>query len=236
MMNRLRVHCRCCCFIINRNLFLQTRLLHSKPTHYDTLGVKKTASQSEIKNAFIKLSKKMHPDLNPNDPKATSNFAKLNEAYTVLNKPSRRREYDLKISQKTNHMNRRSARPQPKVYRRTGFNDDDFIHRAPPRAGEYDEKWYDYNHKGPYGAFDRGGPRMHEEDKFNDTHKMFAITSIFAALIIGYLILMTSSFRRGIRNKEEGQRYYKEELEKQNMYLQKTNQEGIWPSSDYRNR
>lgn len=67
-------------------------------THYDVLGIEKSASQAEIRSAFLNQSKKLHPDLNIKDPKSHEKFVKLNEAYTVLSKPLARREYDLNLA------------------------------------------------------------------------------------------------------------------------------------------
>ncbi len=61
---------------------------------YTVLGLTKNASQDEIKQAFRKLARKMHPDLNPNDPKAEDKFKELNAAYDILSDPEKRRRYD----------------------------------------------------------------------------------------------------------------------------------------------
>ncbi|KAK2158861.1 hypothetical protein LSH36_162g01056 [Paralvinella palmiformis] len=65
-----------------------------RETHYDVLGVNKDATSHEIREAFVKLSKEVHPDLNPNDPSTHDKFVNINEAYNVLSKMSSRRRYD----------------------------------------------------------------------------------------------------------------------------------------------
>ena len=52
--------------------------------YYDILEIKQGSSKDEIKNAYRKLSKKYHPDLNPNNKQAEDKFKKLSEAYGVL--------------------------------------------------------------------------------------------------------------------------------------------------------
>ena len=58
------------------------------------LGVNKGASGDEIKKAFRKLSKKYHPDLNPDDKVAEEKFKEVNEAYQVLSDDEKRQRYD----------------------------------------------------------------------------------------------------------------------------------------------
>ena len=57
--------------------------------YYDLLGLKRGASDDEIKHAFRTLAKKYHPDVNPNDKKAEEKFKEINEAYGVLSDPKR---------------------------------------------------------------------------------------------------------------------------------------------------
>ena len=62
--------------------------------YYSTLGVAKTATEKEIKQAYRKLARKHHPDVNPNDKAAEARFKELNEAYEVLGDPAKRKKYD----------------------------------------------------------------------------------------------------------------------------------------------
>lgn len=62
--------------------------------YYKVLGVDKNASADDIKKAYRKLARKMHPDLNPNDKEAHSKFQELNEANEVLSDPDKRAKYD----------------------------------------------------------------------------------------------------------------------------------------------
>ena len=62
--------------------------------YYKVLGVDKTASADEIKKAYRKLARKLHPDLNPNDPDAKKKFQQVNEANEVLSDPEKRQKYD----------------------------------------------------------------------------------------------------------------------------------------------
>src|SRR6059058_6150168 len=61
---------------------------------YDVLGVSKSASAADIKNAYRKLAKKLHPDANKHDPKAASRFAELNAAYEIVGDAEKRKAYD----------------------------------------------------------------------------------------------------------------------------------------------
>jgi curved DNA-binding protein len=62
--------------------------------YYTTLGLTKTATAKEVKQAFRKLARKYHPDVNPGDKAAESRFKEINEAHEVLSDPGKRRKYD----------------------------------------------------------------------------------------------------------------------------------------------
>ena len=62
--------------------------------YYKVLGLTKTASQDDIKKAYRKLARKMHPDLNPTDKEASKKFQQLNEANEVLSDEVKRKKYD----------------------------------------------------------------------------------------------------------------------------------------------
>ena len=61
---------------------------------YATLGVAKGASEKEIRSAYRRLARKLHPDVNPNDKASESQFKEINAAYDVLSDDDKRKKYD----------------------------------------------------------------------------------------------------------------------------------------------
>src|SRR5262245_61492189 len=61
---------------------------------YEVLGVPRTASQDDVKKAFRRLAKKLHPDANKNDAKAAVKFAEINAAYEILGEEDKRKAFD----------------------------------------------------------------------------------------------------------------------------------------------
>jgi DnaJ-class molecular chaperone len=61
---------------------------------YEVLGVQRSASAAELKSAYRRLAKKLHPDANKHDPKAAGRFAELNAAYEILGDADKRKAFD----------------------------------------------------------------------------------------------------------------------------------------------
>ncbi len=63
--------------------------------YYSILGVSQNASEQDIKTAYRKLARQLHPDLNPGDKQAEEKFKEVNEAHEILSDPQKRSQYDL---------------------------------------------------------------------------------------------------------------------------------------------
>src|SRR5262252_296399 len=61
---------------------------------YDVLGVPRSASADDIKQAYRKLAKKLHPDLNPGNKKAEQSFKEVSAAYDLLSDPEKKARFD----------------------------------------------------------------------------------------------------------------------------------------------
>ena len=65
-----------------------------KKDYYESLGLKKDASEADIKKAFRQQAKKFHPDVNPGNSRAEARFKEINEAYEVLSDSDKKARYD----------------------------------------------------------------------------------------------------------------------------------------------
>jgi DnaJ-class molecular chaperone len=83
--------------------------------YYDILGVGRNASDKEIRQAYRKLARKFHPDVNPNDKSAEAKFKEIGEAYEVLSDAEKRAKYD-----RYGH-NWRQIEAQEEAARQAGF-------------------------------------------------------------------------------------------------------------------
>ena len=80
-----------------------------KESYYKKLGIKKTATEKEIKKAWRKVSLELHPDKNPNNPDAAEKFAEASVAYDVLSNPEKRRVYDARGEEGVKQMEQQEA-------------------------------------------------------------------------------------------------------------------------------
>ena len=62
--------------------------------YYNILGIGRSASTNQIKKAYRRLAKELHPDLNPDDENANEKFQELGAAYEALSDPEKRKLYD----------------------------------------------------------------------------------------------------------------------------------------------
>ncbi len=91
--------------------------------YYKILGVDKNATQDEIKKAYRKLARKLHPDLNPDDKEAEKKFKELNEANEVLSNPENRAKYD-KYGEHWKHGEEyEKAQQQKRQYQKQSYGD-----------------------------------------------------------------------------------------------------------------
>lgn len=96
---------------------------------YAVLGVRRSATLAEVRRAYQKRARQIHPDLNPGDPAAAERFRVVSEAFAVLADPQRRAEYDRGGA----------ARPAPASVPEVGFEGFDFSAEVRMGAAEFRE-------------------------------------------------------------------------------------------------
>jgi DnaJ-class molecular chaperone len=125
---------------------------------YAVLGVKRTATNDEIRRAYRKLAKDLHPDQNKGDQRAEEQFKRVSAAFAVLGNPEKRKRYD---AGEIDAMGNERANP---FYRDYGAGDAG-PHRGAgdfggfnPGAGDYSDLFGDlFGRRGPSGAFTMRG-------------------------------------------------------------------------------
>ncbi|MGH9331593.1 MAG: DnaJ domain-containing protein, partial [Vicinamibacterales bacterium] len=134
--------------------------------YYATLGVAKTATDKELKQAYRKLARKFHPDVNPGDKSAESRFKEINEAYEVLGDADKRKKYDeLGANWKYYEQAQAAGGANP------------FAGRASPFGETFDGGAWTIDMGGPGGYRAMSEDEMREifgnEDPFSDFFKTF---------------------------------------------------------------
>lgn len=94
--------------------------------YYKILQVERTASIEEIKKSYRKLVKKFHPDQNPNNKDAEKIFAKLSEAYDILNNSEKKSVYDKKLFGNTESFENEKVKKNTNTKRQTKKSNVDF--------------------------------------------------------------------------------------------------------------
>lgn len=132
--------------------------------YYSVLDIGRTASDSEIKTAFRKKARELHPDVNRDDPNAEERFKELNEAYEVLSDAEKRRMYD------------RFGEDWQR-YRDAGVNPDDYSGHASSTSGPSSQRGYEnfeqwFTGGGPSAP--RGSWQWCERDGYQQTNGRFS--------------------------------------------------------------
>ncbi|OON17672.1 DnaJ domain protein [Opisthorchis viverrini] len=143
------------------------RLASKQRTHYETLGVRQSATASEIRSAFLELSKKHHPDKQGN----VEVFKAVNEAYSVLSREEFRRTYDQSL-----------AAGEPVVH------DEPIFRRA---HDVYREDYYSA-HQFPFGRVRTG-----VDKRTQPTNRIAVVLCVFAFLSYAFSLMWYSRMSKG---------------------------------------
>jgi curved DNA-binding protein len=149
----------------------------AKRDYYEVLGVKKTATEEEIKKAYRKLAMKYHPDRNPGNKQAEERFKEINEAYAVLSDKGKRQQYDQfgpsGFSQRFSQEDIFRGFDISDLFKDLGFSTNDVFSRifggggrgAKARYGSFDDLFgqrggqpYDFGDMSSGGAYQTHGP------------------------------------------------------------------------------
>jgi molecular chaperone DnaJ len=142
--------------------------------YYSVLGVKRDASEAEIKAAYRKLARKYHPDVNPGNKEAEAKFKEINEAYQVLGDPEKRKKYDrlgadFERGASEDELRRRYAWGQGARQTTGAFSDffESFF-GFEPHSNRFGFS--------PFGTFETFGARAHRAERAPDAQAEVEIT------------------------------------------------------------
>lgn len=146
--------------------------------YYEVLNIPKTATSEEIKIAYRKLAKKYHPDVNPGNKNAEEKFKKINEAYTVLSDPEKRKMYDSGFFS-TSYQNTQRANQSRNSYGQDPFQD--FWNEWARTQQTYQENYTNKNRK----------RKKSYHYTFGGFSSIFVIILLFIILLLGIRILFS---------------------------------------------
>lgn len=156
---------------------------------YELLGVGRTATQSEIKTAYRKLARTLHPDLNPNDPKAEDRFKEVSAAYELLSDDDKRKRFDRGEIDAEGHERRRahSGQRRSSGFGGGGFGGAGFGGRTNNNRGQntwWFEDLLNDEDDSPFAAGRGPGGRQHTSPK-RGTDTRYPVTVSFEEAAMG---------------------------------------------------
>jgi DnaJ-class molecular chaperone len=126
--------------------------------YYQILGISREADDAEIKQAYRKLARKHHPDVNPGDKSAEARFKEINEAYEVLSDPEKRKKYN-EFGDQWQYADqiaraRQQQGQQESQWQYSEGRESPFGYRAPEETGEniFDEIFREFGSRGTRAA------------------------------------------------------------------------------------
>ena len=105
------------------------------PNYYDVLGVPKSASEKDVRQAYRKLAREYHPDVNSGDKASEDKFKRINEAYSVLSDKEKRSKYD-RYGDNWAQGEQANARGRGGGFRWSSFGGDDVVFDFDPSGGQ----------------------------------------------------------------------------------------------------
>ena len=177
-------------------------------THYEILGVKKTASNEEIKDAYKKLVKKFHPDVYTGDKTlAEKKIKEINEAYDILSNPDLKKEYDEKINPQNTGYSPNNYSSY--TYSSPNYNSSYYSHKtttskrnAQARGSKYSYENYKrtYNNSTNYGSYDyqKRYTNYHRSKTPNSNYAQNNTTNKYTEKVVDTIFNFSNSTKVGV--------------------------------------
>ena len=175
--------------------------------HYETLGVPKTASQAEIKEAYKALVKKYHPDIYPGDKIfAEKKIKEINNAYDVLSDEAEKQKYDAEINPRPtyNYSPPNYTYTPPKYdYSSSKYSYENYKKTYKTSGYEYEKRYTDYHRsKTPNSNYTSASSKVndfHDNITNNVTNTFSGLNLqnkfiVLIAIFLIYLVLLVTTF------------------------------------------